>query len=217
MGAGVPKQYLELGGRLVIEHSVGRLLSHPAIRGVVVVLGPEDSRFGGIEFGAGTALLTAVGGEERCHSVLNGLRALEGRARHRDRVLVHDAVRPCVRREDIDRLIALASERREGGLLGLPVRDTLKRTGADARVEATLPRDRLWHAHTPQLFPLGTLLDAMERAVARGQLVTDEAGAMELAGFAPLMVEGHSDNIKITRPEDLALAELFLAAQARAA
>ena len=123
---------------------------------------------------------------------------------------MHDAARPCVRHEDISKLLQVAGHSKDGGLLGMPVRDTMKRTTSDRRVTSTLDRDNMWHAFTPQLFRLDLLRLALQSALEKGQLVTDEASAMELDGYKPVMVEGKADNLKITRPEDLSLAEYFL-------
>ena len=152
-----------------------------------------------------------TGGAERCHSVLNGLEALRQHADLTDWVLVHDAARPCLAVADLDRLMNELADDPVGGLLAAPVRDTLKQADSAGRVATTVDRSRLWHALTPQMFRLGRLRDALNAALARGLLVTDEAGAMEAAGFAPRLIEGRADNVKITRPEDLALAEFYLA------
>jgi 2-C-methyl-D-erythritol 4-phosphate cytidylyltransferase len=158
-------------------------------------------------------LSVAAGGEERCHSVLNALQLLQQKAAAADWVLVHDAARPCLRRDDLDHLIDVLRDHPVGGLLGLPVADTVKRTGADDAVIETVPREHLWRALTPQMFRLAELHEALDTALKNDRLVTDDASAMELAGKAPKMVEGHGDNIKITRPQDLALAQLYLAQQ----
>ncbi|MBU0499031.1 MAG: 2-C-methyl-D-erythritol 4-phosphate cytidylyltransferase [Gammaproteobacteria bacterium] len=212
MGADIPKQYLPLGGRTVIEQTIGRLLEHPAISKVVVALSAKDAWWSGTCYASHPRVLRATGGEERCHSVLNALAVLAEEAGAEDWVLVHDAARPCLRPEDLTRLIELLSSHPVGGLLGMPVRDTMKRTDIDNRVTQTVPRERLWHAYTPQMFRLGLLKKALSQALAKGELVTDDASAMELAGHVPLMVEGHADNIKITRPEDLELAGFYLGA-----
>ncbi len=212
MGAGIPKQYLELAGRRVIDWTLEVLLAEPRIRGVVVALGAGDPFWAQCEHATHPRVRRVQGGRERAHSVLNALRALAETAAPDDRVLVHDAARPCLRAEDLARLIDLASGE-AGGLLAMPVRDTMKRADDRGRVEATLDRSRLWHAFTPQLFPLQTLHDALERALAEGVAVTDEASAMEHAGYRPLLVEGRPDNLKITRPADLELAALYLSAR----
>jgi len=212
-GAATPKQYLPLCGRSVIEHTIERLLSHPKIKSVTVAVGRYDGWWDQVPSQGRTRRVD--GGAERCHSVLNGLGALlaEG-ADPQDRVLVHDAVRPCIRGVDIDRLMTTVAEYDGGGVLGLPARDTMKRVDSQGRIEVTESRDRLWHALTPQLFPLKILHDAMHSAISTGRLVTDEAQAMELVGYKPIMVEGHPDNIKITRRDDMDLAALYLTGQA---
>jgi len=213
MGSVVPKQYLSLAGRPVIEHTLARLLAHPRIQAVVVALGREDGWWPATAFAADPRVLRAPGGTERCHSVLNALTLLNGRADADDWVLVHDAVRPCLRGSDIDRLLHHLAGHPVGGLLGVPVRDTMKRTDAAGAVLATVSREYLWHAYTPQMFRFDLLRDALAEALRQGLLVTDEAAAMEWAGHRPLLVEGHADNLKITRPEDLALAAFFLSVQ----
>ncbi len=217
MQAAVPKQYLKLAGRCVIEHTLARLCAHPAIEAVVVSLSATDEWWQGLDTNCfDKPIITVEGGAERCHSVLNGLAALSGRAGSDDWVLVHDAARPCLRLEDIDRLIEQLSTHSAGGLLGLPVADTMKRTDVGGEVVDTVSRDGLWRALTPQMFRLQALKQALECALEDGYLVTDEASAMEYAGHRPLMVEGFADNIKITRPQDLALAALYLQQQERA-
>jgi 2-C-methyl-D-erythritol 4-phosphate cytidylyltransferase len=207
-----PKQYLALHGRTVLEHTLSRFLDHPLISGVVVAVSDGDPYWQKLAI-THPKLLTASGGAERCHSVLNALGALRAQAGGDDWVLVHDAARPCLRREDIDHLIETLSQHSVGGLLGLPVADTMKRTAADDTVIETVSRAHLWRALTPQMFRLSELHTALDSALKNQQMVTDEASAMELAGKAPKMIEGHGDNIKITRPQDLRLAELYLADQ----
>jgi 2-C-methyl-D-erythritol 4-phosphate cytidylyltransferase len=160
---------------------------------------------------------TAAGGAERCDSVQNCLAALLADAEAEDWVLVHDAARPCVRRSDIDRLIAAARQHAVGAILALPARDTMKRADAAGCSIETVERAGLWHAQTPQMFRIGPLRAALADAIGRGRRVTDEAQAMELLGLRPLLVPGPMDNIKITRAEDLELAARILAAQERAA
>ena len=216
MGSAIPKQYLSLLGRPVVACALATLLQHPRIDGVVVAVDAKDEWWPAVaaNLDATKPLLRATGGAERCHSVLNGLDVLRERAAPSDWVLVHDAARPCLCPADLDRLLAELADDPVGGLLAVPVRDTLKRADPAGRVAATVDRSRLWHALTPQMFRLGVLRDALRAALARGLLVTDEAAAMEAAGFAPRLVEGRADNLKITRPEDLALAEFFLARRA---
>lgn len=213
MGTSIPKQYLELNGRMVIDHTIERLLFHPAVDGLYVALGDNDPHWETSEFAGHPDLVHVSGGMERCHSVLNALEALSPRAKSDDWVLVHDAARPCVRRSDIDHLMQMVRSHEIGGLLGKPVRDTMKRTDPADRIITTVERDHLWHAFTPQMFRFGMLLDVLRRALDAGLLVTDEASAIEWAGHRPIMVESHADNLKITRPEDLPLAAFFLERQ----
>ena len=216
MGSDIPKQYLPLGGRTVLEHTLDALAWHPDISGLVLVLGSDDPRAATLpERVQGKPLLLATGGAQRSDSVSSGLERLAGQADEQDWVLVHDAARPCLRREDLDRLIEAVRDHPVGGLLGVPVRDTMKRADSGGAVHKTVDREGLWHALTPQMFRLGALREALRTARARGLPVTDDASAMELAGHAPLLVEGHGDNLKITRPEDLALAEFHLRQQER--
>ena len=213
MGSDIPKQYLQLCGRTVLEHTLGRLAGHPRIHGLVVALSADDPHWACLDLDLPVPLHRAAGGSERCHSVLNALHTLDELADPQDWVLVHDAARPCIRHGDLDRLMDALSGHPVGGLLGLPVADTVKRTDAAGNVTATVDRQGLWRALTPQMFRLGVLRGALLRALERGHMVTDDASAIELAGLAPRMVEGHGDNIKVTRPGDLALAEMYLRQQ----
>ncbi len=209
MGADRPKQYLKLAGRTVLEHTLACLLSHSRIEGVVVVLAADDPYWDALGL-SDSRLQRADGGAERCHSVLGGLRCLQRQAAARDWVLVHDAARPCLHHGDIDRLIDGIGAEDCGGLLGVPVSDTLKRCDAHGRILKTVDRAGLWRALTPQMFRLGQLSEVLARAVVEPQRITDEASAMEMAGHRPRMIEGRADNIKITRPDDLRLAETYL-------
>ena len=212
MGTAIPKQYLLLAGRPVITHTLETLLRHPGLAGVVVAIGAEDEWWPEVAAGLGAdkPLHVVTGGAERCHSVCRGLDALRGLAAPDDWVLVHDAARPCLGVADLERLMVTLADDAVGGLLAVPVRDTLKQADSAGRIATTVDRAALWHALTPQMFRLGLLHEALCAALARGLLVTDEAAAMEAAGFAPRLVEGRADNLKITRPEDLALAEFYL-------
>jgi 2-C-methyl-D-erythritol 4-phosphate cytidylyltransferase len=211
MGADIPKQYLTLGDRTVLEHTLDTLLSCQQLSGVILVLSHTDERWSEIAPRySGQALETAGGGAERCHSVLNGLNHLAFRATDDDWVLVHDAARPCVRAEDIEHLMNTLKGGSDGGLLGVPVADTMKRVDEELSISATVDREGLWHAYTPQMFRAGILRAALQQAIDNGQQVTDEANAMELAGFRPRMVQGARDNIKITVPSDLPLAAFYL-------
>jgi len=210
VGADLPKQYLPVNGRTVIEHTCARLSGVEKLSGIVVVIAPGDPHWPAQRVPASPPVMTVQGGAERHLSVLNGLQHLATVASPNDWILVHDAARPCVRRADIDRMIVALSGHEVGGLLAVPVRDTMKRVNANGDVTETVDRAGLWHALTPQMFRLGALTRAIEAAVNDGLVVTDEASAMEFAGFAPRVIEGSVDNIKITQREDLRLAALYI-------
>lgn len=210
VGGDRPKQYLPLAGRPLIEHTLDRLARHPHIAGLMVVLSAGDALWPGISVLHSKPVRTAVGGAERCDSVLAGLDALPDAVAADEFVLVHDAARPCVRLDDITRLIDRAGGA-HGGLLGAPLRDTLKRADAAGHSALTEPRDQRWRAFTPQMFRRGALSAALRQASHDGVTVSDEAMAMELAGHSPLLVEGAEDNIKVTTAADFALAEFLLA------
>lgn len=211
MGMEVPKQYLKLGKQTVLEHSIDALLESQRFSAIVVVISADDEYWATLETRySGRRVVTVHGGDERSHSVLAGLEFLSKTGSSDDWVLVHDAARPCVRPGDINKLIDELNGDPDGGLLGVPVTDTMKRSDKSGRIESTVPRDDLWRALTPQMFRLGQLRAALRQAVEKNVLVTDEAAAMELAGHRPRMVEGHSDNIKITIPTDLTLAGFYL-------
>ncbi len=216
MQSDVPKQYLPLNGRPVIEHTVNALLQNKNISGLVIALQTDDAHWSEINVSSQKPLLTATGGNERADSVLNALKTLFDHDQFDadlDWVMVHDAVRPCLRQQDIDKLVLEVGDDSNGGLLALPVRDTMKRQINDAAaaiVDKTVERENLWHALTPQYFPAIGLKNALQQALQDNLNITDESSAMELAGFSPKLVQGHEDNIKITRPDDLRLASLYL-------
>lgn len=204
MRADRPKQYLDLCGRSLLERTLDCFLDHPRLRGLVVSLAAEDPWWPTLACARDARILRAPGGRERADSVLGGLLLLsEQGATAGDWVLVHDAARPNLCREDLDRLLAELAQDPVGGLLGVPARDTLKRVGHDGRVSETVDRSQVWLAYTPQMFRLGALRDALSAGLAAGAAITDEASAMEWAGHAPRLVEGRADNIKVTTPEDL--------------
>ena len=216
MRSTLPKQYLPLNGRPVLEHTLNVLLHNENISGLVIALHADDSYFSDIQITSNKPVIEARGGKERADSVLNALHALSRCEQfniNTDWVMVHDAVRACLRSEDIDKLVTEVGSDANGGLLALAVRDTMKRQKLDdtmARVATTIERDNLWHALTPQYFPATNLINALQKAQQQKLLLTDESSAMEAAGFSPKLVAGHEDNIKITRPEDLDLASLYL-------
>lgn len=209
-GGEVPKPYLDLLGRPVIEHTLRALLAHPAVSGAMVALAANDPHWPAWRELAGKPVLTCMGGGERADSVLAGLRALPASVPADDWVLVHDAARPCLKALDLSRLFAALKTDPIGALLAAPVRDTLKRADGDGRVEATVARGSIWRALTPQAFRRDSLTRALESAERAGIVVTDEAMAIERLGFKPLLVEGGEDNLKITTPADLAVAESIL-------
>lgn len=212
-GGPTPKQYLPLAGKPVIAHALEAVLAHPRVAGAVVALAADDELWPGWRELAGKPVLRCEGGSERADSVLAALRAVPG-AGDETLVLVHDAARPNLAAADLARLLEAAEAHPHGAILAAPVRDTLKRAGTDATIDATEPRERLWRALTPQAFRHGPLLRALERAKDMGVQVTDEAMAIELGGARPRLVEGREDNLKVTTPADLALAE-FLVSRSR--
>ncbi len=211
-GGRTPKPYVRLAGRCVLEHALGALLATPGLAGGVVVTRAGDRRWGRLPAALRRRVLRTDGGAQRADSVLSGLRALIGAgAAPRDWVLVHDAARPCLPAGDLRALRAACRHERVGGLLALPVSETLKRAGRGGRSLGSLPREGVHRAQTPQMFRLGLLVRALERARKRGAAPTDEAAAVEALGLRPRLVEGSPLNVKITRPADLAFAAAALA------
>lgn len=209
-GGDIPKQYLETGGQSLLAYALDALLTHPRVAGAVVALAADDLCWPGWTARHGKPVLRCEGGSERADSVLAALRVVPADRHDDPLVLVHDAARPNLRRDDLDRLIAAAEASADGAILAAPVRDTLKRAAADMCIAATEPRAGLWRALTPQAFRRGALIGALERARAEGVVVTDEAMAMERAGAHPRLVEGREDNLKVTTPADLALVDYLL-------
>lgn len=205
MKADRPKQYLVLQGKTILEHSVARLQSVSGVEQVWLALAADDPYFDALPL-SHSNINRVKGGEERMHSVLNALNFVD--EHQYPWVLVHDAARPLVRQSDVELLIRHCLARGEGGILACRVRDTMKR--GELMVAETVSREHLWHALTPQFFPTGLLKAALQDAISAGVHVTDEASAMEWAGHSVLLVEGHSDNIKITQPADLTLAAFYL-------
>lgn len=204
MQADRPKQYLRLGERSLIEHTLDCFLDQPGLQGLVVCLSPNDDWWTQLPCAQDQRITRADGGKERADSVLQGLHKLtELGAAEQDWVLVHDAARPNLAETDLHNLLHTLKNDPVGGLLAAPVHDTLKLAGADGRVSSTPDRSLFWQAYTPQMFRLGALRTALSDALAAGATITDEASAMEHAGQSPRLVEGRSDNLKVTRPEDL--------------
>lgn len=207
-GAGPPKQYMQLAGRSVIEWAIAPFLERA--ERIVVVLAERDRHWREQSLARDPKILTATGGAERVDSVRAGLRALAPHAAEYDWVLVHDAARPCLRASDLDRLIDELGGDGVGGLLGAPLVDTLKRADESDRVQATVARESLWRALTPQMFRYGVLDRALRAAHEAGSAPTDEAQAVEALGLQPRLVRGDPDNIKITLPEDVERAARLL-------
>jgi 2-C-methyl-D-erythritol 4-phosphate cytidylyltransferase len=211
-GADLPKQYMTLGTRTMLEHSIDALLADGRIDRIFVVVAPSDTRWQALEVDEERVEFLPVGGDSRAESVRNGLIAIAARTNDDDRVLVHDAARPCLTEGQLGRLIDEVGSDDGGGLLAVPLADTLKR-GEDGRVGITLERTSLWCAQTPQLFRVASL----RAALSQGSLdaITDEASAMERTGHAPRLVLGGAGNLKVTTAEDMVLARAILGEQGR--
>ncbi|WP_416422859.1 2-C-methyl-D-erythritol 4-phosphate cytidylyltransferase [Pseudomonas sp. App30] len=204
MAADRPKQYLQLGGRTILEHSLACFLDHAGLKGLVVSLAEDDPYWPDLASARDPRIQRAPGGAERADSVLNALLHLHAQgAADDDWVLVHDAARPNLARTDLDKLLGELAHDPVGGLLAVPAKDTLKRADAHGRVAETVDRSTIWQAYTPQMFRLGALHRALADSLVADVAITDEASAMEWAGQAPRLIEGRSDNLKVTRPEDL--------------
>lgn len=219
MQATCPKQYLKIGRLTILEHTINALLKHPRISQIIVAINPEDDYFYRLALAKDKRIIVVKGGGQRADSVLSGLRYITEHLAQNTWALVHDAARPCLSFSDLDNLIQLIDDNHLdpqfcGGILASPVRDTMKRSHQqDNHIEKTVARDTLWHALTPQFFPAALLKQNLENALAQNVPITDEASAMEFGGYEPLLVKGRADNIKVTQPEDLALAEFFLSRQ----
>lgn len=203
MQSTVPKQYLEIHGKSILAHSLECFLNIPAIEKIVTVLNPAHDQWQTLPYKNHAKIILAWGAEHRCQSVLNGLLALADLATVNDWVLVHDAVRPFIKPYDVEKLINEVGDDPIGGILGSPVIDTIKKV-VKGRIVETVDRTKLWRALTPQMFRYGLLVKALQAVIARQELVTDEAAAMELIDLKPMIVEGSKNNIKITTTEDLA-------------
>ena len=211
MGSSIPKQYLSLAGRPVIEHVLGILLGEPRIAGITVAVASDDPYWQRYLLSPRSKpLQIANGGETRAHSVLNSLMTLRDELDDEDWVLVHDAARPCLHPRDLALLLQVVGDDAVGGILATPVADTLKRVDEERHITATPARNDVWRAFTPQMFRYRLLMEALESAIRDGEAPSDEAAAMERQRHSVQVVEGRSDNIKITRPDDIALAEAIL-------
>lgn len=206
MAAALPKQYLPLAGKPMLLHAISAFLESPAIDHVFVVVSAEDGYIDSLALPPERATVLKTGGATRKESVEQGLKAVRQRAADEDWVLVHDAARPGFSAALLQALLQALDQDPVGGLLALPVVDTMKKSDADARVVNTISREALWAAQTPQMFRIGLL----QRALATGADFTDEASAVEALGLSPKLVQGSLCNLKVTRPEDLRLAQLLM-------
>ena len=213
MGSEIPKQYLLLGTKTILEHTLERLLKIPELAGIVVAISSADTLWANLAVTRHPLIHRVDGGAERASSVLNGLNYLQHKLDPQDWVLVHDAARPFVTLENISTLCETLKNDEVGGILAIPVSDTLKHVDTAKAISNTIDRCPLWRAQTPQLFRYQLLRDCLIKTSAGNDVVTDEASALELCGYAPKVVEGREDNIKITRPDDLLLATFILQQQ----
>jgi len=213
MGEPLPKQYLPLAGRPLLHHAIAALCQVPAVRRVYVVLAVDDGQWRRHDWTSLEPKLRPLfcGGASRAETVRNGLRAISGEVGALDWVLVHDAARPCLAAHHVERLLREVGEDDDGGILSVPVADTLKRADTESRIAATVPREGLWQAQTPQMFRYHTLRRALDRA----RDVTDESSAVEALGLRPKLVAADATNLKVTYPLDLRLAEWILANRER--
>lgn len=214
MQSDIPKQYLKINDRCVLQHTLDCFSHHSDIEGIIVALHTDDPYWNTSNIDLPSIkLYTVDGGDERSDSVLNALEYLSLIEKLSDStwIMVHDAARPCLISNDIDALLSIRQENTIGGILATPVRDTMKRSNPENNeILHSENRENLWHALTPQLFRLGDLRDSLRHAHEKGLVITDEASALEAQGESPLLIEGDSNNIKITQPADLELAKLFL-------
>ena len=213
MARSQPKQYLKLKGKTIIEHSLRQISRCSAVSGIVVGIAEDDDYWDKFEIKNKKLLGVYKGGTQRIHTVLNGLDFLSEWAGEDDWVMVHDAVRPCVCVEDVNKLVKQAMQSNRSAILASPVIETVKKINSDDEIETTLNREHLMLAMTPQLFPIKLLQQALRCAIDKAILSTDESAAVELLGLQPLAITGQRSNIKITTAEDLQIADLFLTDQ----
>ncbi|WP_034411331.1 2-C-methyl-D-erythritol 4-phosphate cytidylyltransferase [Candidatus Photodesmus katoptron] len=209
MKTSIPKQYLMLSGKTVLEYSVEKLLSHPLINKIVIAIADFDPYYPELSLSSNPDVIKVSGGKDRANSVLSALKYVK---EHRlsKWVIVHDVVRPCIQLSDINKLIKKALNHDVGAILSIPVRDTIKYADKQKNVRYTLDRSSLWHALTPQMFKTEILFHALDKALSLGLKITDESSALENLEKRPALVIGRADNIKITQREDLYLANFFL-------
>ncbi len=211
MNSTIPKQYIILEkGLTILDQCLNTILSNDLISGFIVALDKKDSHFKSSDFAKDPKLISiTTGGKERFHSVLNALNALDQTAKPNDWVLVHDAVRPCIRKEDINKLIEEVADDKVGGILANRIVDTVKQKN-NGELVSTIDRQKLYIAQTPQMFRYAILKDSIEKAIKSNMHITDESEALESLNYSIRIVEGSSSNIKITTQEDIHLANYFL-------
>ncbi|QCI16083.1 2-C-methyl-D-erythritol 4-phosphate cytidylyltransferase [Buchnera aphidicola] len=207
MQTNVPKQYIKIKNYTILEYTLKTLLLHPNIIRIIVSLHKKDSYFHQLSISSDFRIISVIGGEKRINSVLSGL-IIETDA---DWVIIHDAVRPCLTYEDLEKLISVIKKNPVGAILGKPVSDTIKYSNSSQKkILYTIHRKNLWHAFTPQLFRINLLRNCLKKIVSNNISITDEASALEYYGYHPLLIIGSCRNIKITWPEDLLLAKFYL-------
>ncbi|MBT3724607.1 MAG: 2-C-methyl-D-erythritol 4-phosphate cytidylyltransferase [Gammaproteobacteria bacterium] len=210
MKAACPKQYIKLSKKTILEHTLDNLLSYPRVTGAIVILNSSDQYWKKLNYKHEKPVLLCTGGEQRHHSVYNGLLRLKQHTEGNPYVLIHDAVRPFVSHDDLNLLLDTLDESDDGALLAVPVADTLKLANDNQAVKITYPRDNLWRAFTPQAFRLNKISSALENVIKNDLEITDDSSAMELMGARPKLVPGDVQNIKITTPQDLILAKKLI-------
>lgn len=211
MNSDIPKQYLKIEDKTILEYSVNRFLEHSKVYKVVVALSPNDTYWKELPFADNPRVITTAGGKDRVDSVKAALTFIrENEWAETDWVMVHDAARPCLSSRHIDDLITSKDSSPDGAILAVGAIDTIKQANKRQTIEKTIDREVVWLAQTPQFFPVRTLSHAIDSALSEGKTVTDEASAMEFAGYHPSLVLGSRKNLKITEPEDLLLASIWL-------
>ncbi|MFK8028263.1 MAG: 2-C-methyl-D-erythritol 4-phosphate cytidylyltransferase [Gammaproteobacteria bacterium] len=210
VGASIPKQYLKIAGKTILEHAIHSFVGNSRITGITIALHPHDVHFETLSIKPSSdKIQVELGGETRAHSVLNVLSSIDLYMNHGDFVLVHDAARPCLTDSDLDKLIDAGIHHEVGAILGSRVSDTIKHV-ENNNIVSTINRENVWRAYTPQMFKYDILKNALESALKNNVCITDEASAIEYLGHQSCMVEGDARNIKVTTVEDIALAEIFL-------
>ncbi|MBS0287947.1 MAG: 2-C-methyl-D-erythritol 4-phosphate cytidylyltransferase [Proteobacteria bacterium] len=208
-GENLPKQYYRLAGKTIIEHTLSLFTARDDIKGILVAISTQDTLFSTLPFAKHPLIKCVNGGKTRSESVLNAIHAISPEVNAKDWVLVHDAVRPCLNRRDLQNLINILSEDKVGGILAVPVTDTLKKAD-NKRILQTVPRTDLWQALTPQMFRCQLLYNALMLCKNKNITVTDEASAIEEAGFEAKLVNASFPNPKLTYYADKILIENLL-------